>query len=234
MDGPVVAASELIFQRAGTGWELSVPDFKVEAGQHTYVFGPSGCGKTTLLELIAGVLKPSAGALTVLGQSLSAGRHRDRRRAELIGFVFQSFNLVPYLGALENVMLPCRFAPARRARATDSGKKLRAEAERLMQSLGLDASLWNRKPNELSVGQQQRVAAARALIGTPPLIICDEPTSALDPAARDAFMELLLAECESAGSTALVVSHDPGIRGAFKASYDLTAAPLRTVLRSAA
>ncbi|MEO1480733.1 MAG: ATP-binding cassette domain-containing protein [Myxococcota bacterium] len=227
----VVQASELRFRREESGWELSVPTFEVTAGRHTYVFGPSGCGKTTLLELIAGVLSPSAGSIEVHGQSLSKGGRRDRRRAELIGFVFQSFNLVPYLGALENVLLPCRFAPARRRRLQ---RPLREEGERLLGSLGLGRELWSRKPNELSVGQQQRVAAARALIGTPSLILCDEPTSALDPAARDAFIELLLSECEAAGSTALVVSHDPNIRGAFQASYDLSGEREKAVLRSVA
>ncbi|MEM6732949.1 MAG: ABC transporter ATP-binding protein [Myxococcota bacterium] len=231
----VIAASELQFRYARQNtWQLDIPQFHVPAGEHTYVFGPSGCGKTTLLQLIAGVLAPNQGSLQILGESLHTGRRRDQRRAELMGFVFQSFNLVPHLSAVDNIVLPCRFAPQRRSRAIGNGGSLIDEAHRLLERLGLSATLGERKPSELSVGQQQRVAVARALIGRPPLIVCDEPTSALDPEARDRFVELLLDECAAADSTAVVVSHDPSIRGAFRASYDLTPLPEKSVLRSVA
>ncbi|MEL6340072.1 MAG: ATP-binding cassette domain-containing protein [Myxococcota bacterium] len=232
---PVVEAQALKFQHRGaTNWRLEIDDFQVWRSEHTYICGPSGCGKTTLLQLLAGVLVPVSGRLQVLGQELSRGRHRDRRRAELMGFVFQSFNLVPYLGAIENVMLPCRFAKKRKERATADGVALQDEAGRLLEHLGIQAPLWTRKPSELSVGQQQRVAVARALIGRPPLIVCDEPTSALDPQSRDRFVDLLVSECQEAGSTALVVSHDPSIRHAFRNSYDLAKGAETTVLRRAA
>ncbi len=231
----VVEARDLVFRYAGAEpWQLTVEAIQLAAGEHTYIFGPSGCGKTTLLRLVAGVLAPTRGSVTVLGEDLSRGARRDRRRADLMGFVFQSFNLVAYLSAVENVVLPCRFARGRRERATHEGRSLRDEAGRLLEALAIAPSLWDRKPNELSVGQQQRIAVARALIGRPPLILCDEPTSALDPASRDRFIELLLAECAAADSTAVVVSHEPAIRGAFRTSYDLAPAHESTTLRRVA
>lgn len=231
----VLEASELEFRYPGSStWRLNIPQLDVNAGEHTYIFGPSGCGKSTLLQLMAGVLTPNQGQMRVMSESLNAGPRRDRRRAEAMGFVFQSLNLVPYLDTLKNVVLPCRFAPARRARAIAESGSLVSEAQRLLEHLGIGAELWTRKPTELSVGQQQRVAVARALIGRPPLIVCDEPTSALDPKARDLFVELLLSECQAAQSTAIVVSHDPSIRSAFKLGYDLTPAQDQTILRRAA
>lgn len=230
----VLEAAELEFRYPGPSqWQLNIPRIEVCAGEHTYIFGPSGCGKSTLLQLIGGVLSPHRGTIQVMGESLSDGARRDRRRAETMGFVFQSLNLVPYLTTLDNVTLPCRFAPRRRARAA-SNCSLMSEAKRLLEHLGIGADLWHRKPTELSVGQQQRVAVARALIGRPPLIICDEPTSALDPAARDRFVDLLLSECEAAQATAVVVSHDPSIRSAFRLGFDLSPTQNQTTLRRAA
>ncbi len=235
LDLPVVDVEGLGFSHSREStWQLSIERLQIEPGEHCYIFGPSGCGKTTLLQLIAGVHVPTKGTLRVLGEELYRGRRRDRRRAEHMGFVFQSFNLVPYLSAIENVTLPCRFAPGRRHRAVAQSGSLKEEAARLMLHLGLDSSHQDRKPGELSVGQQQRVAVARALIGRPPLIVCDEPTSALDPEARDQFIDLLLQECAEAGSTAIVVSHDPALRPAFQTAYDLAATAQSTVLRSAA
>lgn len=230
-----VDISDVTFEYpSNSEWSLALPRMSVAPGEHTYIFGPSGCGKTTLLQLLAGLLVPTSGRLSVHGEDLARGRRRDLRRTELMGFVFQSLNLIPYLNALDNVVLPCRFAPGRRTRATQDLASPQDEAKRLLSHLGLDASLWKRKPNALSVGQQQRVAVARALIGRPPLIICDEPTSALDPASRDRFVELLLSECSAAHSTAIVVSHDHAIRDQFNSKHDLARVHERTILRSAA
>lgn len=235
MDGFVVEARDLCFSYSGDDpWRLHLPELRIKRGEHTYIFGPSGCGKTTLLHLLAGVLVAREGHLLVMGQNPGTGAHRDRRRAEHMGFVFQSFNLLPYLSALDNVMLPCRLTPGRRGRAVRAGGTLADEARRLLEHLGIKRSLWTRKPAELSVGQKQRVAIARALIGAPPLVVCDEPTSALDPESRDRFIDLLLAECAEANSTAVVVSHDPAIKKRFVVGYDLTRSREASVLQVAA
>ncbi|HLL09834.1 MAG TPA: ATP-binding cassette domain-containing protein [Rubrivivax sp.] len=186
---------------------VSIEALEVPAGSKLFLHGPSGCGKSTLLGLMAGVLLARQGRISLLGQdwaSYSGGR-RDARRADHVGVIFQQFNLLPYLSVLHNVLLPCRFSRLRASRCEGSP----ATAGRtLLQQVGLPESLWQRPANALSVGQQQRVAAARALIGRPELVIADEPSSALDAARRDEFMALLLAECAAAGSTLVFVSHD--------------------------
>jgi len=185
---------------------LAIEELQVVAGEAVFLYGPSGCGKSTLLGLLAGVLLGSQGAVGVLGRdwaALPAGR-RDAFRADHVGFIFQQFNLLPYLSVRDNVLLPCRFSAARAQRA---GPPV-AAAEGLLAQVGLPPRLWTRPAAELSVGQQQRVAAARALIGAPELVIADEPTSALDAALRDSFMDLLLGACRAAGSTLIFVSHD--------------------------
>ncbi|MDO3377694.1 ABC transporter ATP-binding protein [Geoalkalibacter halelectricus] len=208
---PAIALHQVRFHWPGTdGWRLDIRHFTQAAGERVFLHGPSGSGKSTLLSLIGGVLTPRHGRVEVHGRSLpelSSGA-RDRFRADHIGFIFQMFNLIPYLSALDNILLPCRFSPARRARLQASGVDSAQEARRLAARLDLDAALLRRPAAELSVGQQQRVAAARALIGRPALIIADEPTSALDADRQQAFLELLLAECEAAGAALLFVSHD--------------------------
>ncbi len=202
---------------------LSVPALSVAAGSRVFLRGPSGSGKSTLLGLIGGVLTPSCGELRVLGQSLAAlgGPARDTFRADHIGFVFQQFNLVPYLSLLDNLLLPCHFSRLRRSRAAGGPV---AQAQALLAQLGLPTdNLRRRTPRELSIGQQQRVAVARALMGAPALLIADEPTSALDTDARQRFMELLLAACDSAGTTLLFVSHDPGLAQHFDQILDMRA-----------
>jgi putative ABC transport system ATP-binding protein len=186
---------------------LDVPQFTVARGERVFLKGPSGSGKSTLLGLVGGVLLPARGRVRVLGQDLAAlrGSARDRFRATHVGFVFQMFNLVPYLSVLENVLLPARFSDERRARAGD----LAAEAVRLLHALGLgDEELHARSVTQLSIGQQQRVAAARALLGRPEVVIADEPTSSLDWDARESFLKLLMNECAAARTTLLFVSHD--------------------------
>lgn len=186
---------------------IDIERFEVAAGERVFVYGPSGSGKSTLLGLLGGVLQPQRGRVTALGlplQSMSAAA-RDRFRVGHVGFVFQQFNLVPYLSVLDNVLLPCRFSPRRSARA---GADPRAEAHRLLRELDLGTELLARPVTRLSVGQQQRVAVARALIGRPEIVIADEPTSALDAQRQDRFLGLLLRECAAAQSSLLFVSHD--------------------------
>lgn len=199
---------------------LSIDALLLDAGESLFLHGPSGCGKSTLLSAIAGVVDVPKGAIHVADQDLGAvrGGARDRFRVDHIGMIFQVFNLVPWLSALENVLLPCTFSQRRRTRAGDDPA---GTARRLLDELGLsDPSLASKQAHELSVGQQQRVAAARALIGKPDLILADEPTSALDEAAKAAFVDLLARECAQAGSALLFVSHDRSLEGHFDRSLD--------------
>lgn len=196
---------------------LHIDSLSIAAGERVFLRGPSGCGKSTLLSLMAGVLLPDAGSVALLGEPwgrLSSAR-RDRRRADHLGYIFQQFNLLPYLSVLDNVRLPCRFS-RRRAERTRTG-----DAERLLERSGLAEALWSRPASALSVGQQQRVAAARALIGQPDLVVADEPTSALDEDLRESFMALLLDSCAEAGSALVFVSHDSRLAAHFDRQLDL-------------
>ena len=189
---------------------LDIPAFSVAEGERVFLHGPSGSGKSTLLGLLGGVLSPDDGSLRVLDTRLLelSGRARDRFRVDHIGFIFQQFNLLPHLSMLDNVLLPCRFSSRRRRRANASGRSIQEEAQRLLLQLGLDPGAQHRPVTELSVGQQQRVAAARALIGSPEILIADEPTSALDAERQDDFLDLLLRECEQSHASLVFVSHD--------------------------
>jgi putative ABC transport system ATP-binding protein len=201
---------------------VAIDRLHIARGRSVFLYGPSGCGKSTLLGLMAGVLMPRQGRVEFLGQawgSLPAGR-RDQRRADHVGVIFQQFNLLPYLTVLDNVLLPCRFSALRRQRCAQ-GPLIAAHS--LLQRVALPADLWARRADALSVGQQQRVAAARALIGAPELVIADEPTSALDAALREDFMALLMGECTAAGSTLVFVSHDDRLAARFDECVSLPA-----------
>ena len=207
MTEPAVSLQEVRFAYRGGAPVLDIPSLHVARGERLFLHGPSGSGKTTLLGLIAGVLSATSGRVQVLGSDLGAmgSAERDRFRAAHVGYVFQMFNLIPYLSVRENIMLPARLSKHRRARLGDAEPN--AEATRLAAGLEID-TLLDARIGELSVGQQQRVAVARALIGAPELIVCDEPTSALDADRRDRFLELLFASVAAAGSTLVFVSHD--------------------------
>lgn len=204
---PAVAIENLRFAYRRGPEVLDIAELVVPRGERVFLHGPSGSGKTTLLGIIAGVLLPTAGAVSVLGHQLAQLRpgERDALRGEHLGYLFQLFNLLPWLSVTENVTLPVELHPARRARLGNVSPRDAAHA--LLQRLDL-ADFVHEKVGDLSVGQQQRVAAARALIGSPELLIADEPTSSLDADRRNAFLDLLFAECAAAGSTLLFVSHD--------------------------
>ncbi len=196
---------------------LEIAELTIFAGEAVFLHGPSGCGKSTLLSLMAGVLLPQTGRVAIHGINWADMRPsaRDRYRVDHVGYIFQQFNLLPYLSVIDNVLVPCRFSARRRAAACRRAGAARAEAEAWLDGMGLQRSLWTRAARELSVGQQQRVAAARALIGQPALIIADEPTSALDEERRNAFLDLLLSACADARSTLVLVSHDRRIASRF-------------------
>jgi putative ABC transport system ATP-binding protein len=214
----VIELVDLRFRWPGSDHDTLVVDaLHIASGESVFLHGPSGCGKSTLLGLLAGVQLPRQGRVQLLGTcwgDLSPAK-RDAFRADHVGYIFQQFNLLTYLSVLDNVLLPCRFSAARRSRAVAAAGSERLAAEHLLERVGLERVHWGRPASGLSVGQQQRVAAARALIGTPELVIADEPTSALDAGLRDAFMALLRHQCALAGSTLVFVSHDERLADRF-------------------
>jgi putative ABC transport system ATP-binding protein len=174
----------------------------ISRGEYLAIVGPSGSGKTTLLSLLGGMLSPSNGQIWLEDCSLYdlSVADRARVRRERMGFVFQTFNLVPYLTAVENVQVPLCLGrlPA---------ETQRQQAEAILDRFGLEARR-NHKPFELSIGQQQRVALARTLVNNPQLILADEPTGNLDPDSRQVVLDALQ-ECHREGRTVVVVTHDP-------------------------
>ncbi|MGO1659658.1 MAG: ATP-binding cassette domain-containing protein [Marinobacter sp.] len=203
---------------------LTFPDLSLLRGEHLFLHGPSGTGKSTLLSLLAGMLLPASGAIKLLGTNIhkSGAGERDRFRADHIGVVFQQFNLVPYLTAEANVTLPCRLSSRRKSAA---GESPTLTAQRLLSSLAIPESHWQRKVTQLSIGQQQRIAAARALIGAPEIILADEPTSALDSDNRDRFINLLLTMAEERHTSVLFVSHDRSLAQHFHQQIELGQVP---------
>ncbi len=205
----------------GTGPRvLDIPSLVVARGSQVFLHGPSGCGKTTLLGILAGVLHATTGKVAVLDRDLVAmsGSQRDAFRAEHIGYVFQQFNLIPYLTAYDNIALPCRLDARRRARLGNTS--LDAAIQDVATQLDI-AGLLDQTSTSLSVGQQQRVAAARALLAAPDLVICDEPTSSLDTDRRDAFLSLLASSVARANATLLFVSHDAALGARFDMQLSL-------------
>ena len=221
---PVIEIADLSFAwKRGAQPVLNIASLQVNRGERVFLRGPSGSGKSTLLNLLAGVATPQSGVLKVLGQDMNAlgSAQRDHFRAHHIGFIFQMFNLIPYLSVVENVTLPCRFSSKRKHKVLAQADSLEQEAIRLLDHLDMaDADVLHKPVNELSVGQQQRVAAARALIGAPELVIADEPTSSLDADRRTAFIDLLFRECDSANATLIFVSHDNSLQAPFERTIE--------------
>lgn len=225
MTQALIELSDLGFSWPGHAQLLDIPAFRLEPGETLFLKGPSGSGKTTLLGLLGGVQKPDRGSIRLLGQELSelSSGERDRFRVNHTGYIFQQFNLLPFLSVRENVELPCHFSKVRTERAKQRHGSVESAAVTLLAHLGLkDPQMLTRRADSLSIGQQQRVAAARALIGQPELVIADEPTSALDTDAREAFIKLLFAECREAGSSLLFVSHDQSLAPLFDRSLSLS------------
>lgn len=228
---PILSLADVRFRWPGrAGFSLTVPEFAVGQGETVLLLGASGSGKSTLLSLICGTVVPDAGSVHVAGTDFAtlSGARRDRLRAERIGVIFQQFNLLPFGTVSDNILLPLRFAPERRARAGDA----RDTARTLCTALGLPDGVLTTKAATLSVGQQQRVAVARALIGQPPLIVADEPTSSLDANSQAAFLDLMFRQVGANGASLLMVSHDPRLADQFDRVVEI--ADIATMDRAAA
>ena len=199
-------------------WTIDLDRFVVEKGEKLFLGGASGSGKSSILSVLAGVATPAKGSVDMLGTAVHrlSAAERDRFRADHVGYIFQMFNLVPYLSVIENVTLPLRFSEKRASKVTHPNQG----ATRLLEHLGM-GDLVDRNVLDLSVGQQQRVATARALIGEPEIILADEPTSALDKENSDAFVDLLFEECVRSETTLVFVSHDQALASKFDRSYML-------------
>ena len=199
---------------------LQIPQIIFNKNENVLIHGSSGSGKSTLLGLMTGILTPNKGSIEILGKSISKLRshERDAFRGDHLGYIFQMFNLVPYLTILENILLPVHMNPKVK-------KKLGAEVENpvrsITESLGI-GQILNQKASEISVGQAQRVAAARALISRPEIILADEPTSSLDYDNREKFIKLLFEISEKQNSTILFVTHDESLKSLFNRKLSLS------------
>lgn len=224
MPGTCIELKQLEFQWPGaTQPLLRIPELQISRGERVLLRGASGSGKSTLLSLIAGIHKAKAQQVFVLDHDLGdmSQRQRDKLRANEIGYIFQQFNLLPYLSAYQNVLLAQQFSPARRKRLNEQQPSHKQQAQSLLLQLGLTESDTERPAHQLSVGQQQRVAAARALFGNPALIIADEPTSALDADHRDNFIQILFEACRANNTTLLFVTHDASLAPHFDRALEL-------------
>jgi len=190
---------------------LHIDNWSLPGKEKCFIYGPSGSGKSTLLNLISGLLRPTSGRINVLGEQLEtmSSRQRDKFRANNIGYIFQQFNLIQYLNAVENIKLANHFS------AGKADTKLTKQSYALLDMLGICERDWHRPVSQMSIGQQQRVSIARALINRPRLLIADEPTSALDSNARNNFMTLLTSLCQESKTTLLFVSHDMQLKPHF-------------------
>ena len=202
---------------------LDIGHWAVERGERVLIHGPSGSGKTTLLNVLSGLLTCTSGEVSVLDQRLDlmSAKQRDQFRADNIGCVFQRFNLIPYLNAIDNIGLASTFSAG-------GNERWREEATALLSALMVDHDDWTKATSDLSMGQQQRVAIARALINAPALLIADEPTSSLDSDNRDNFLALLMGLISKRDMTLIFVSHDMALAEHFtrlEALSDITQRP---------
>ena len=189
---------------------VDLPDWSTKQGEQIFLHGPSGCGKSTLLNLLSGILPSDQGEITLLGQRIDtmSARRRDQFRANNIGYIFQQFNLIDYLSAIDNIRLALRFGQ------TDKSNNLEA-IHKLLDTLNIGKNDRHKIIAQLSIGQQQRIAIARALINNPAILIADEPTSSLDQANQESFMSLLMSQARSLDMTVIFVSHDLSLASHF-------------------
>lgn len=205
----MILKTEALHYAYASGGPFQFPDLAVHAGEKILIMGPSGCGKSTFLNLISGVLPLQSGEIELNGTAYSGLKPSalDTIRADHLGVIFQTLNLIPYLTGAENAALGLRFSKQRQARVDNTA----AEIHRLAIALGLTAHQLAAKASHLSIGQQQRIAVIRALLGRPELILADEPTSALDPIATERFMQEMLGSFDPSTQAVLLVSHNPAL-----------------------
>ena len=196
-----------------SSFKIYISGFTVKRGEKILLLGESGSGKTTLLSLIAGFLDPLSGEININGKSINSltSSKKDKFRADNFGIIFQQFNLLPYANIIDNIILPLYFSKRRSTHI----KNRRDVAMTLCRRLKLPDDIAETKASSLSVGQQQRVAVARALIGNPPIIIADEPTSSLDTETQEKFLDLMFEQIDQNKSTLLMVSHDKSLSRRF-------------------
>ena len=214
MDESIIKIESLNFYWSKkSNFKIFVPSLEIKKGEKVLLLGESGSGKTTLLSLICGFLNPLSGSISINGNTINklSSKTKDEYRADDIGIIFQQFNLLPYANVVDNVLLPLYFSQARSKNIVNK----RAAALELFKQLRLPDDIAQYKASNLSVGQQQRVAVARALIGNPSLIIADEPTSSLDTNAQQLFLDLMFKQISENNSTLLMVSHDKSLSNRF-------------------
>ena len=200
-------------------FKIFIPELKISEGEKVLLLGESGSGKTTLLSLVSGFLSPISGDIYLNEKNINSlsARSRDQYRSDNIGIIFQQFNLLPYANVIDNVILPLYFSKVRASKIINQ----KETAVNLCKSLRLPDTVTDMQANNLSVGQQQRVAVARALIGNPSLVIADEPTSSLDSDAQNIFLDLMFAQIEKNNSSLLMVSHDTSLSSYFDRVIDI-------------
>lgn len=203
----ILNVDRVTHQYFGSSQAIKLPNFTLSCGEKVLVMGPSGSGKSTLLNLVTGVQTLQQGTIELLGYNYVdlSTRQLDRLRADHMGVIFQALNLIPYLNGFENAQLGVRFSQ----HSNQPSDKTLQEIERIGRRLGMDLDLLQKPAQHLSIGQQQRVAVIRALLGKPELIIADEPTSALDEHSTDRFMTELIESLDSSTQAVLMVSHNP-------------------------
>lgn len=211
---------------------FSIESLFLQQGQTLFIGGPSGCGKTSLLSLITGIQLARQGTCQVLGTNLGqlSSSERDRFRGEHLGLIFQQFNLLPFLTVQENIELPSKLFASRYNKSVQNFGSVQKHIDVLCDALNLSLDLRQRQANLLSVGEQQRVAAARALLGCPALIVADEPTSALDEENKIDFLKLLLTTARAQNSSVITVSHDMRISAQFDQIFLMPSSESKHVL----
>jgi putative ABC transport system ATP-binding protein len=200
---------------------LTIKNWSLAPGEHAFIYGPSGSGKSTLLNILNGLLCPNEGLVTILGQQLNnlPRNERDVFRANNMGYVFQQFNLIPYLNAIDNIRLASYFA---KPSSSPTKQSLKKDITGVLSTLNIAVNDWKKPVRKLSIGQQQRIAIARALINKPALLIADEPTSSLDRDNTERFMVLLMSVVKKYDITLLFVSHDMSLSHYFTRVESLT------------